>query len=145
MMLVSCSGDVFLRPGQLRAVLAKHSCCSVPKPKKSKPNKKKKEDMGVLGRFWVLFFRKSIIFGDRRNRNRANPTIIWNFANTVLLKLILRSKGYPEVIWHLGIDCCRYGSIYSTMYIQHHRSHNNSIVVRYSNASSLLPQPRIRC
>ena len=32
--------------------------------------------MGFLVRFWVLCFRKLIIFMDRGNRNRPNPTII---------------------------------------------------------------------
>ena len=38
-MLASCSGDVFIRPGQLRVVLA-NIIISVPNPK-SKPNPKK--------------------------------------------------------------------------------------------------------
>ena len=58
MMLVSCSGDVFIRPGQLRVVLANIMIVR-DKPQKANPMKKV-EDMGVLVQFWVLFFWKLI-------------------------------------------------------------------------------------
>ena len=47
MMLVSCSGDVFIRPGQLRVVLANIIIVRF-QTQKSKPNGKK---IGRYGRF----------------------------------------------------------------------------------------------
>ena len=46
MMLVSCSGDVFIRPGQFRVVLA-NMIISVPNPKKQTQSKKS----GRYGRY----------------------------------------------------------------------------------------------
>ena len=71
-LLVSCSRDVFIRPGQSRVVLANSSNVRF-ETQKTKPNKKKMEDLGPFGPFWVPFLWKLIIFWDRGNRNRPNP------------------------------------------------------------------------
>ena len=62
-MPVSCSRDVFSRPGQLWVVVADNITVRL-ETQKTKPTKEKKnEDLGPFGPFRVLFFFGSIFLG----------------------------------------------------------------------------------
>ena len=81
-MPVSCSRDVFIRPRQLRVVLANSIFVRFETPK-TKPYPKPN---GRSGSLWAIVgpvLGKLTIFGDLGNRNRAKPNPNWSNANSV--------------------------------------------------------------
>ena len=83
-MLFSCSHEVFLRPWQLRVVLANNLFVRF-ETQKNKSNAFFLERMDPFGPFWVPFFWKLIMFWDRGNRNRPIPNS--NNADTLISRL----------------------------------------------------------
>ena len=84
-MLFPCSCDVYVRPGQLRVVLANKIDVRF-QTQKIRLNHKILKDIDILVRFEVPVLWKVIIVSDRRNRNGSDPTIIGSSHTPIIPK-----------------------------------------------------------
>ena len=71
-------------PGEIAGCPGQQDYCSVPNPKNQTQSPQNWKIWAFWSDFGSCFLEVDFFGGGRGNRNRPNPTIIWNFANTVI-------------------------------------------------------------